>query len=318
MQESDCSGFMMMQSQLGLLFSGQGAQHVGMGLDLYEYSSLARQIWDDANDILGFDLKKICFYGPEDELTQTKVCQPALYVHGYTLFKILEAAGHLNGLALAMGNSLGELTAHAVAQTFDFATGLQIVAHRGAWMQEACEQTQGGMAAILGGQLADVQALCADFDLDISNINSPGQVVISGKKENLDQAIATASTRGFKRAVPLVVAGAYHSRLMQPAQEAFKAYLETITFQQPQITVITNVTGQAVTDPQTIKNMLVEQITATVNWVGCVQEAQQQGITQYYECGPGGILTSLVKKINPQASIKSIAQLSELHALSNP
>jgi len=303
----------MMQSKLALLFSGQGAQQVGMGLDLYEHSPVARQIWDDANDILGFDLKQICFHGPEQELTQTKICQPALYVQGYSLFKILEERGH--ACQLAMGNSLGELTAHAVAQTFDFETGLQIVAHRGAWMQAACEQTQGGMAAILGGQLADVQSLCADFDLDISNINSPGQVVISGKKENLDQAVIAAPTRGFKRAVPLVVAGAYHSRLMQPAQEAFKAYLQTIPFKQPKITVITNVTGQVVDDPEVIKNMLVEQITATVNWVGCVQEAQKQSVTQYYECGPGGILTSLVKKIDPQASIKSLAQFEDLMTL---
>ena len=199
----------------GLSFSGQGAQFVGMGQTLCQNSELVDDLYTSANSILGWDLKQICFEGPDEALTVTRVCQPALYLHGYGLYKLLEAKGYLKDIGVVFGLSLGELTALAVAGVYDFETGLRLVAERGRLMQEACDATEGGMASVIGGEATAVRDLCDRFDIQIANLNCPGQIVISGEKEKVADAVESAKEKsmGFKLVRPLNVAGAYHSRL---------------------------------------------------------------------------------------------------------
>lgn len=298
-----------------LIFSGQGAQAVGMGKSLYDASPDLREYWDRANGILGWDLKNISFNGPDEELTQTKVCQPALYVHGYAAFRLLESRGLLKDVSMAFGLSLGEVTALAAAQVFDFETGLKIVAKRGELMQSACEASQGAMACVLGGAPEDVEALCKENDIDAANFNCPGQIVISGESAKVAQAIEAAKDKGFKRVIPLNVAGAYHSRLMQPAADAFADFLRDIHFENPQLTVLTNVTGQEVSDPQAIKDALVAQVVSSVRFEQNIQTAASAGVTEFFECGPGKVLAGLIKRTDKSLTTHSISEHSDLDAV---
>src|SRR6218665_888873 len=195
-----------------LIFSGQGAQKVGMGKSLYESSATARVLYDEANLVLGWDLAKICFEGPETELTPTKVCQPALFVHGLAVHAILKEQGKLGDVGFAFGLSRGEVTALTAAGVFDFATGLKVVAERGRLMQLACEQSTGAMAAILREERKTHYDLCPPFDIEAANFTAPGQIIVSGEKSKVDAAVAAAKDRGIKKVIPLNVAGAYHSR----------------------------------------------------------------------------------------------------------
>lgn len=295
---------------IGLLFSGQGAQTVGMGRSLYENSTIARHYFDEANRVLGYDFAKVCFEGPEAELTKTKVCQPALYVHGYVIYKMLEEAGKLKDFKAALGLSLGELTALAVAGVYDFATGLKIVEERGRLMQVACDSTQGGMASILGAEVAVVEELAKEFDVDVSNLNCLGQIVVSGEKAKVEALVAAAKERG-KKAIQLNVAGAYHSRLMESARKEFEVYLAPIHFNKPTVTVFTNVTGKEISDPAEIKKALASQVVSTVRWDECMQHAQALGITTFYECGPGTVLTGLAKRISKELNVQAIGEYEQ-------
>ncbi|OHE70616.1 MAG: [acyl-carrier-protein] S-malonyltransferase [Verrucomicrobia bacterium GWC2_42_7] len=300
----------------GLLFSGQGAQKVGMGRSLYDNTEGAKAIFNRANEVLGFDLKGACFEGPEGTLTETRVCQPALYVVGFSFVEVLRRSGQLQGLKVALGLSLGELTALAAANVYDFETGLQIVAKRGELMQDACESMQGAMASLIGGERADVEALCLECDVDMANLNSPGQIVISGEKSKIEVAIEKAKQMKFKMVVPLKVAGAYHSRLMEPARKEFENFLQKITFRKPEIAVFTNTTGQQVSEPEDIKCALVKQVVSSVLWEDCMRNAQSLGIEQFYECGPGAVLMGLAKRIDKNIKVASLAEHADL-ALAN-
>jgi [acyl-carrier-protein] S-malonyltransferase len=299
-----------------LIFSGQGAQKVGMGKSLYENSATARALYDEANRVLGWDLAKICFEGPETELTQTKVCQPALFVHGLAVHAILKEQGKLGDVKFAFGLSLGEVTALTAAGVFDFATGLKVVAERGRLMQLACEQSTGSMAAILGEERATIYDLCAAFDIEAANFNAPGQIIISGEKSKVEAAVAAAKDRGIKKVIPLNVAGAYHSRLMEPARAAFAAYLQGVTFNAPAagITVFTNTTGQQVSEPAAIREALVKQVVSSVLWEDCMRSAVAAGATSFLELGPGGVLAGLAKRTDKAWIVKSIAEFSDLAA----
>jgi [acyl-carrier-protein] S-malonyltransferase len=297
----------------GFIFSGQGAQQVGMGKSLYENSAAARACFDQAKDILPFDLKQLCFEGPENELTQTKVCQPALYVHGYSIVAALREAGKLPEIAGAAGLSLGELTAYAVAGVYDFETGLRIVAERGRLMQECCEATVGTMASLIGGDVPSAEKLAAECDVDLGNLNCPGQSVLSGEVDKVKAAVAKAKEAGFKMAVPLKVAGAYHSRLMKPAAEKFDAFLKSLPpFSAPAVPVFSNALGARIEDPDQIKQALVDQVTSTVRWTDCVQAMMALGIKDYYECGPGGTLAGLAKRIDRDLNVTSLSTYEEL------
>lgn len=297
----------------GLLFSGQGAQSVGMAKSLYESSEAVRELFNRADDALSMKLSKYCFEGPSSDLTKTSICQPALFLHGFAVVQIMREKGILGEPATALGLSLGELTAHAFAGTFSFEEGLKIVAERGRLMQEACDASQGAMASFIGGTPESVAEYCKEFDVDMSNINCPGQVVISGEAAKVAAAVETAKSRkAFKLVVMLKVAGAYHSRLMEPARKKFEEFLEGIEFKSPRIPVFTNVTGDAVFDPTEIKKNLVKQVVKTVRWEDCVRNAAKLGIEKFYECGPGGVLAGMVRRIDKTLEIKSIAEISDL------
>lgn len=298
----------------GFIFSGQGAQQVGMGKSLSDHSAAAHACFDSANEQLPFDLKQLCFEGPESELTETKICQPALYVHGYSIVAALREAGKLPPIGAACGLSLGELTAYAVAGVYDFATGLRIVAERGRLMQECCESTQGGMASLIGGDVPAAEKLATACDVDLGNINCPGQTVLSGEAGKIKQAIAKAKDAGFKMALPLKVAGAYHSRLMQPAADQFEAFLHELPdFNAPQVPVFSNATGERIEDPAEIKRALVAQVTSTVRWTDCFTGAAKLNIIDFYECGPGGVLAGLAKRIDRDRAVTSLSEYGDLN-----
>ncbi len=295
-----------------LLFAGQGAQKVGMGKSLYENSAVARALYDEANRVLGWDLAKISFEGPDTELTQTKVCQPALFVHGMALHAILKDQGKLADVTIALGLSLGEITALTAAGVFDFATGLKVVAERGRLMQLACEQSVGGMAAILGEERGKVYELCAEFDIEAANFNAPGQIIVSGDKAKVDSAVAAAKDRGIKKIIPLNVAGAYHSRLMEPARAQFATFLEGITFNAPQLTVLTNTTGRTVSEPAAIREALVRQVVSSVLWEDCMRNALAAGATDFLELGPGGVLAGMAKRTDKSWVVRSVAEFADI------
>jgi [acyl-carrier-protein] S-malonyltransferase len=264
--------------------------------------------------VLGWDLAKVNFEGPEAELTQTKVCQPALFVHGLALWAALAEAGKQPKAEIAMGLSLGEVTALTAAGVFDFATGLRVVAERGRLMQQACEQTQGGMAAIIGEERAKVAALCAEFGIEAANFNAPGQIIVSGDKTKVDALVAGAKERGLKRVMALNVAGAYHSRLMEPARGAFAEYLRGVEFRAPTLSVFSNTTGQRVREPDEIRAALVKQVVSSVLWEDCMRNAVAAGATEFLELGPGGVLAGLARRTDKTWVVRSLAEHGDIAA----
>lgn len=297
---------------IGLLFSGQGAQQIGMGRSLCENSIIAEALYDEANEVLGWDLKKICFEGPDETLTETKVCQPALYLQGYAIYAILKEQGKLEGLKAACGLSLGELTALAAAGVYDFSTGLKLVAERGRLMQLACDATKGTMAAVIGGSVEDVQTFCDEFDIEIANLNCPGQIVISGENEKVLEAVAASKGR-FKLCKPLNVAGAYHSRLMISARDAFAEFIKDFDFKTPEVAVYTNVTGSRVSDPEEMKDCLVKQIVSSVRFEDCLRNmASENDLSEFCECGPGKVLAGFAKRIDKTINVSQKAEFDEI------
>lgn len=295
-----------------VLFSGQGAQHVGMGLSLYNKESIVQSIWDQADEMLGFDLKKAAFEGPDSLLTETRICQPALYVHGYAIFKMLQEKGFLGELKASLGLSLGELTALAAAEVFDFETGLKIVSARGTLMQQACSISDGAMTSLIGGTTEDAEALAKEFNVDIANLNCPGQIVLSGHKSRIEKASLAATSKGFKKAILLNVAGAYHSSLMQPAANSFATFLEQIEFKQPIVTVFSNYTGKAYSNTEEIKDSIIKQVTHSVKWEDNMKHCAELGINKFYECGPGKVLAGLAKRIEKSWTVESFSEASDL------
>lgn len=285
-----------------------------MGKSLFDQSPAARAVWEEADRVLGWSLTKICFEGPDLELTQTKVCQPALFVHGLALRAALIEKGQLPEVSHALGLSLGEITAYTAAGIFDFATGLRVVAERGRLMQMACEASVGGMAAIVGQERAEVAALCAEFDVEAANFNAPGQIIISGDKAKIDAAVEGAKAKGWRKVMPLNVAGAYHSRLMEPARVEFAKFLQGVEFKKPTMKVYTNTTGLEISEPAALREALVKQVVSSVLWEDCMRSAAAAGATEYWELGPGGILGGLAKRIDKTMVTKSFAEFADLPA----
>jgi len=297
-----------MPKKIALLFAGQGAQSVGMGRDLAEQFSVAADLFRQADEILGRKLSEIAWSGPIEKLTKTSNCQPALYVHGLACFAALrEVAGDLP-IEGAAGLSLGEMTAHAVAGTFDFATGLKLVQRRGELMDEACAATSGAMVAMVGADENAVRALAADTDIDVANINAPGQIVISGERAKVEAAIAMAKEHGIRRATLLNVAGAYHSRLMETAYQKLGAALRHIPVLPPRFPVISNVTGLEAATPVEIRRTLQDQVTSTVRWVDCVERLAGLGCNFFIELGPGGVLAGLLRRTRKEVDVISVSE----------
>lgn len=286
-----------------------------MGKSLYENHPAAKALYDKANDALGYDFAKVCFEGPEEELTRTNVCQPALYVHGLACLEIWKELNTNEEPVAALGLSLGELTALAVAGVFPFEVGLKIVAERGRLMQMACEATNGGMASVLGGSREEVQKLADEFDVDVANLNCPGQIVISGDADRISSAMESGRERGFKRILPLTVAGAYHSRLMEPARVAFESYLAGIPFNEPSMAVYSNVDARATKSPDEIKAKLVKQVVSPVLWEDCMLAAAREAkIDKFVECGMGGVLKGMAKRIDRELVVEAFQEFEDFQA----
>ncbi len=296
-----------------ILFPGQGAQKVGMGKDLYDAYPAARDMMDKADAALGLPLTQIMFEGPDAELTRTCHCQPALYLHGLVLYKLLCEQVKLEPVAAA-GLSLGEFTAHAAAGTFSMEDGLRLVQKRGAYMEDACQAAPSTMAAMIGGSNEAVQALAAECDIDVANYNCPGQTVVSGSVEGVDKAVAGAKAAGFKIAKKLNVAGAYHSRFMKSAQEKLLPELTATPMQMPACPVYCNYEARPVTSEDDIRAMLGEQVCGSVRWAACMQELTDKGERLFIEMGPGKTLAGMMARICKDARVISIEDAASLEA----
>lgn len=279
------------------VFPGQGAQFSGMGKDLYDHSELARSLFAQANEILGFDIQSIMFEGTDEALKQTNVTQPAIFLHSAILSACL---GERFQPAMVAGHSLGEFSALVANQTLSFEDGLRLVAKRAAAMQKACEQTPSTMAAILGLEDDVVERICAEINgvVVAANYNCPGQLVISGSIAAIDKACTQLTAAGAKRALVLQVGGAFHSPLMEPAREELAAAIEATHFAEPICPIYQNVNAQAVTDPTQIKANLISQLTGAVRWTQIMQNMLADGCSEVIEVGPGKVLQGLFKKVD--------------------
>lgn len=304
----------MSSKRVVLLFAGQGAQAVGMGKDLAETFPEAAEQFQKADEILGFSLTGAMWDGPQEELTRTSRCQPALYVHGLVCLELLKQRVPDLEIAGAAGLSLGEFTAHAAAGTFDFETGLRLVAKRGQFMEEATDATEGSMAAMIGGEEDAVRKVAEECDVDVANFNAPGQIVISGKKEGITQALEIAKENGIRIAKELDVAGAYHSRLMQSAQDKLSTELAEVEIATPTVPVLCNFEAKAVSDAAEIRRTLEAQVTGSVRWAESMAAFIADGETTFLELGPGGVLAGLMKRIDRSATVISVENVDSLNA----
>jgi [acyl-carrier-protein] S-malonyltransferase len=305
----------MSQKRIALLFSGQGAQTVGMGRDLAEAFPAAATVFQRADARLGYALSGVAWDGPEAALTETRHCQPALYVHGLACLEALRSLVGPFAFHAVAGLSLGEFTAHAAAGTFGFETGLQLVSERGTFMQEACEATAGGMAAMIGGEEAAVVQLAADCGVDVANFNCPGQLVLSGEKEGIARAVALAKERGIRMAKPLNVAGAYHSRLMQSAAHKLSGVLAGVQFAPPGCVVYCNVDAAPVSEAAAIRATLERQVTGSVRWTQTLERLlDEDRCDLFLELGPGGVLAGLLGRTRKGAQCVSVSDAASVAA----
>ena len=287
------------------VFPGQGSQFSGMGKDFYENNAQARALFDKANEILGFEITKVMFEGTDEELKQTNVTQPAIFLHSVILASTVADFAP----EMVAGHSLGEFSALVAAGALSFEDALRLVAQRAAAMQRACELTPSTMAAVLGLDDEKIEQICASVEGEVvvaANFNCPGQVVISGSHEGVRLAGEKLKEAGAKRVLPLPVGGAFHSPLMEPAREELAAAIENTQFTEPRCPIYQNVNAQAATDVATIKANLISQLTAPVRWTQSVKNMVVDGATEFVECGPGKVLQGLVKKIAPEASTAAV------------
>ena len=301
-------------SKTALLFAGQGAQVVGMGKDLARQFASARTWFDRAQSTLGYDLGAVCFHGPEAELTRTENAQPAVFLLGWVAFQLLKERMPALEFQAAAGLSLGEFTALTAAGAMSFEDGLRLVRQRGRFMQEACEATHGGMAAVTGLDEAATREVCRQAGVVLANLNCPGQLVISGPAENLARACELAKAKGARRAVPLPVAGAYHSPLMAGAQPRLQAELANVALAPPAVIVLANVTALPHEGPEAIRGRLVEQVTSSVLWERSMRWLLDQGFTRFVELGPGTALRGFMKRMAQDARLLNVSDVPSLEA----
>ena len=300
------------------LFPGQGSQAVGMGLDLYQNSAAAKAVFDEADEAVGEALSQIIFEGPEDELRKTVNTQPGILTVSIACLKAMEEAlgsGRMPVTSMVAGHSLGEYTALVAAGALSVGDGVRLVRERGRLMQYASELTEGTMAAILGMEEAVLAEVCREAGAEISNINTADQIVVSGERQAVERAMELATERGARRTVPLVVAGAFHSRLMEPAHEGLTKAVNELTINDPAVPLIANCTGQLLTTASEIKAELLSGLLSCVRWSDCVATMLSAGVTDFYEIGPGRVLTGTVRRINEEAAITNMSDLESIQQL---
>ncbi|MGN0010072.1 MAG: ACP S-malonyltransferase [Marinilabiliaceae bacterium] len=294
------------------VFPGQGSQFSGMGKDLYENDAQARQMFDEANQILGFNITDIMFAGTDEELRQTKVTQPAIFLHSVILAKVM---GGKFAPDMVAGHSLGEFSALVSAGAMSFADGLKLVSHRAQAMQRACEAAASTMAAIVGLDDATVEGVCKEVeDVVPANYNCPGQLVISGSVDGIDKACGILTEKGAKRAIKLAVSGAFHSPFMEPARAELAKAIEETAFSAPVCPVYQNVTASAETEPAIIKKNLVAQLTSSVRWTQTMQNMIAAGANEFIEVGPGKVLQGLIRKTSRDVKAAGVASLADVNA----
>ncbi len=305
--------------KVAYVFPGQGSQQVGMGLDLYVHYASAKEVFDQVDNVLGFSLSRLCFEGPEDELLQTINVQAAVLATSIACLKAAEEATNysLPQPTFLAGHSLGEYTALVVAGVLSLTDAIKLVRERGRLMHEAGKRTQGGMMAVLGLDLAVVENICLSVGASVSNINSPGQVVISGNKQSLEKARRLGQIKGARRMIPLRVSGAFHSTMMDSALEGLKNVMAGMTFNRPRVPIIANVTAQPLTAVETIREELISQLVHAVKWQQSIEVMIAKGVTTFFEIGPGDVLTGLIKRISPGAQTFNINNMESLSGISN-
>jgi len=306
--------------KVAFVFPGQGSQYVGMGRDIYETYPEAKVLFDEADEILGFPLSRLCFEGPKEELNDTINTQPAIFATSLACLEVLKSRFFAEPLFLA-GHSLGEYSALVAAGALDFADGLKLVRERGRLMKEAGERNPGGMAAVLGLEAEVLDEICRIASretggvVQLANYNSPGQIVISGHKEALEQALELAREREARRVIPLAVSIAAHSPLMQPAAQTFADVVAQVDFHQPQVPVVANVTAAPITTVAEIRGELVNQLTSTVRWAESVRYMMAQGVSTFVEIGPKNVLTGLIRRIERGVQTINVGDVAGVESL---
>jgi len=301
------------------VFPGQGAQRVGMGSDLYQEYPLARDAFDEADDTLGFPISRLCFEGPEEELKRTDNVQPAILVTSIACLRAAQLAINedLPSPTFVAGHSLGEYTALVAANVLSLRDAVSLVRERGRLMYEAGQKNPGGMLAIIGLNIELIEDICLHSNCTISNINCPGQIVISGAIDILDAASKLAKMKGARRLIPLNVTGAFHSILMEPIIEEFGRVISDFTFYPPAIPVISNVTAQPLTDVDSIREELLKQLRHCIRWQPSVEYMIGTGVNSFYEIGPGRVLSGLIKRINTEVNTFNISEIADITQLKN-